>query len=947
MLLKKVVLAFIFILHTLFLFGQCPDNESVCKQIQFLRSHGQSISLQDQEKELQAYVVGARGCRKLDDSTIILLLQRLGEIYIDQSDYVQAIKYLQHTVNLTLADPTKPSINYRHIIRSYYRLSRAYDYLDRVGERMTALDSCETIARRYNTEDKFCMAALYERAQHFFDIGDYHRCFDHASMCEKLSKEFLKKGSVADLSYATSYVLSSLSWMINASISLKDYELANTLLIEESKENLLAGRRDYFSTIYEQHAVLQIQKGNYQEAIKFFNLSLSYDESSGNFIGCKTTLNNIGYQIYFKHFNDFERALGCYRKALTYHNKDKSQDELNNIETLDVYANIANVYKERGEFDSSIKYFQYAFDQIKPGIDESGLLNSSLDAFVNNRKIYYLTELFIDKGDAYLGKFKVRGDKPAIQEAIRIYRVTDRILEKLRTEQFEVQSKLFWRMDTRRLYEHAIEACFAGNSTEDAFYFFERSRAVLLNDQLLEQSWMGQEDILRQTQVRKKILQLERDIRETPDTSKKWGDLQNDLFGGQQELDRLNQVIKIRNPLYYQSNLDSTSIMLKDVREYLLRDHNALMEIFVGDSAVYSVVITNEKTSLNRINRMAYEKLSSSYNGYILHSDVLNRDFKGFKETSFALYNLIFEKTPLPTGRIIISTDGQYFPFEALLKSSSMDPPSFFLYDHAISYTPSARYLMNPFSSASKEPSKEFLGIAPETFPDEFALAALPGSAQSLSDLKTFFKLADNYVSIAATKSNFLRLFPNYAIIQLYAHATDSGQNGEPMIYFRDSTLNLSDLITENKPVTRLVVLGACETGSGKLYPGEGIFSFNRGFAAVGIPSSIVNLGAVDNESSYKITESFYRFLAQGQPLDVALQKAKIDFIKNSSKEKSLPGFWALTILSGKSDPIVITRSYIWIWYPIFGIVVFGLLFWVWKIYAMKNKNSISFRGII
>jgi hypothetical protein len=44
--------------------------------------------------------------------------------------------------------------------------------------------------------------------------------------------------------------------------------------------------------------------------------------------------------------------------------------------------------------------------------------------------------------------------------------------------------------------------------------------------------------------------------------------------------------------------------------------------------------------------------------------------------------------------------------------------------------------------------------------------------------------------------------------------------------------------------------------------------------------------------------------LSEGLDLDVALQKAKIEFMETGSKENQLPWFWAATILAGKTDAI-------------------------------------------
>ena len=234
---------------------------------------------------------------------------------------------------------------------------------------------------------------------------------------------------------------------------------------------------------------------------------------------------------------------------------------------------------------------------------------------------------------------------------------------------------------------------------------------------------------------------------------------------------------------------------------------------------------------------------------------------------------------------------------------------------------------MMDFSSKQAPGTKNFLGMAPVNFQPKFNVPALNGSNASLQTIRSNFPGSKCLAFANASKNNFVHEFPGYSIIQLYTHASDSGSDGEPEIYFADSTLRLSDLLSEKRPYAKLIVLSACETGTGQLYQGEGVFSFNRGFAALGIPSSLSNLWSVDNTSTYHLTELFYKHLAKGLPIDVALQKAKLEFISTSSREKALPYYWAATILAGKTDAIEINNRFSWMSIGGWIIVICAMLF--------------------
>jgi CHAT domain-containing protein len=205
------------------------------------------------------------------------------------------------------------------------------------------------------------------------------------------------------------------------------------------------------------------------------------------------------------------------------------------------------------------------------------------------------------------------------------------------------------------------------------------------------------------------------------------------------------------------------------------------------------------------------------------------------------------------------------------------------------------------------------MGVAPIYYSTaSYSLSELAGSDQSLDKIGAHFRNKYSLIGSQASRNNFLQSFSSYRIIQIFTHSSDNSDKGEPVMYFSDSALYLSELIPPKKPVTRLIVLSACETGSGKIYKGEGIFSFNRGFAALGIPTAITNIWSVDDQATYQLSQLFYKWLSKGIPTDVALQKAILEFFQTGSKERQLPYYWAAAILVGKTDSILMESAFPW-----------------------------------
>src|SRR5262245_18333045 len=97
-----------------------------------------------------------------------------------------------------------------------------------------------------------------------------------------------------------------------------------------------------------------------------------------------------------------------------------------------------------------------------------------------------------------------------------------------------------------------------------------------------------------------------------------------------------------------------------------------------------------------------------------------------------------------------------------------------------------------------------------------------------------------------------------------------------------------------------LVTLGACRTGLGKQWRGEGMIGLTRGFIYAGAPRVMVSLWDVPDQETAQLMQSFYRnLLKQKLPVGEALRRAQVEMWERA--ESNAPFFWAAFSLQG--DP--------------------------------------------
>lgn len=643
--------------------------------------------------------------------------------------------------------------------------------------------------------------------------------------------------------------------------------------------------------------------------------------------------------LYNRHFELYEEARTHYESALAIANDRLGE---NHPDVTDIYLQIGNTYIKDGMYLNAGRYLDNAIENLYGPYDfdrEIDLERAITNPVTLVLALSYKARLLKERNE----EISVRDHQHALMALDWAADLVDVLQLSFKSE----ASKLQLVESNYSIYTDAVEIIAelyeeTGNDEykDKIFEIIEKSRSRVTLELIHEinaRNYAGVPDNIleEESTLNSEITRLQQQIylEESEVFERDEGRviaIRDSIFQHKRKLEEFTDKLETEYPSYYSLKYDQTIINRHEAQS-LLRDNEVALSYVLGAEQAYVLVTSKEALFLAELGK------SSDISSLVLDlkEQVLRSDTDAYKQTAYQLYKLLMHPVEqfISGKKLLVMADQElhYLPFELLLKKvpdhNQFHKFPYIVHEYTISYIPSLT-LLNEMNTRKAENPRNLLALAPFSseiaqqdmaFMDhrysnsakplhltQYETVTISSRFQSRRSLGEYFRpqQAELLLGDKATFSRFSekRLYdydylhfathafinednPEYSAILLYPEEENSGVTYVGDIY----SLELS---------ASLVVLGACQTGMGSNYKGEGLIGFTRAFIYAGASNLAVSMWRVSDQPTAFLMIDFYDYIRQGFTYSEALQKAKLNIIKKPHLAN--PVNWAAFVLNGR-----------------------------------------------
>jgi CHAT domain-containing protein/Tfp pilus assembly protein PilF len=428
---------------------------------------------------------------------------------------------------------------------------------------------------------------------------------------------------------------------------------------------------------------------------------------------------------------------------------------------------------------------------------------------------------------------------------------------------------------------------------------------------------LTQSERIEEQHLIKKISEINQQIKSQPaEDTQAQNELYNRLDAARLELSSFKDRIYVAHPELRLRSDPAQALTLASIKTLTATTDLAYLEYVVTNSKLGVFVVKRSRTTNEPDIRylslpVNVDELRQKVNKF--HSMLADRH-PNHRTVSRELYQLLIEpfaKELQNIKTVCIVPDGLLWtlPFQALTTKRG----NHLVEQYALSYAPSLSVLHEMNDRPKETISNESL-IAfgnPVIGRDEKLnqdICPLPEAETEIAEVAATVpsKLKKVLIGREADEKSFKALAPGYATIHLATHGVLDNRN--PLYSHilltktdgdveNDGSLEAREIMSMRLDAD-LAVLSACETGNGRISPGEGVIGMSWAFFVAGTRSMVVSQWRVNSASTAQLMKNFYQALATQRKAE-ALRQASLRMLKNPRYRH--PFYWAGFVLVGRN----------------------------------------------
>ena len=801
--------------------------------------------------------------------------------------------------------------------------------LGRIDE---AIESSKEVINNYqkfidvSKDESYKLRALKNQLAAIDNLGSFYHSMGEFERADKLIaysyQKKKKKLPENDINITISQIISA-----QAKIGLRDFKAANNLIdkaiasINKEKNTQFFWHASALSTkatISNELGDKEIAGKYYQEAYDLFKKSLGNNDYTRDFLD-----EIINMSQFYASMNNAERAISLAEESYEF---IKTSDFKQSLQAFHHIVNLSEVHFKLKNYQEALKYSNEALAFLNQGTIENKTFKDSIQIqyrkptalLINAKSNYYLNS---NKTKAFLTDLlKQTQNGIAILNQRKTIIKSHDDLSLLITENNELFN--FSKQLLIDLYNLTNKVSYLDKALtihESSLYNRIRSRLNLKNNLVfagIPQSIIKQENTIKD--------KLNNAVQNSNDGSFKT------FFEANAEWNSYLETLKKTYPKYYKMRYASIEEPLDKLQKNI-PDNTTIVRYLFVDETLYAFTITEKEKHIFKLHSASLKKDI----GELAENQ---SDLKTASSKFYELYQKLWKpfESKIATQHVIIFPDAELFnlSFETLtpqkINSFKELATKSLLSKYIISYNYSLLLLDDNRKTINYK--KDFVAFAPE-FNDKMKHNYSIAIKDSISIDKTYLSLlpqpfsvdlakeysqvfnGTSFINEKASKQIFKNEANEHKIIHIGTHAESNNISPElsRLIFAKnnpdeDNSLYTYEIYNQNLNAN-LAILTACETGKPSFQAGEGMISLAHAFNYAGSESILTSLWKIDEQSSAKIIELFYKYISKGYAKDKALQQAKLDYIATAEGRTIAPHYWAGLVLIGDTKPIDLQSS--------------------------------------